>query len=118
MKRFLELVWVRIRKYFKHPLEDLRQANPIVPGRLYSNFGYICKAVPYTGEERRIIASSVEELPDDLQAAAQKWESVPNHCLLCDFQKKGVPCPLYNILSDGRTVCEVYKYFIIKNSKV
>lgn len=118
MKRFLELIWVRIRKYFKHPLEDLRQAKPIVPGRLYSNFGYIVKAVPYTKEELRIINSSTEELPDNLQAAAAKWENVPNHCLLCDLQAKGVPCPFYNVLGDGRTVCEVYKYVIIKNSKV
>ena len=116
MKRILELIWVRIRKYFRHPLEDLRQANPVVPGRLYSNFGYVCKAVPYTREERRLIGCSIEELPEDMQRSAAKWEEVPVHCLLCDFQKKGVPCPLYNVLADGRTVCDTHRYVIIKNS--
>lgn len=116
MNRTLELIWVKIREYFKHPVEDLRQAVPIVPGRVYNNFGYLCKAVPYKQSELELLNSSKEDLPDEMRAEASQWEHVPTHCLLCDLQKKGIPCPLYNTLKDGRTVCEVYRYVIIKNS--
>lgn len=116
MNRTLELIWIKIREYFKHPVEDLRQAQTIVPGRVYSNFGYLCKAVPYTKAELEIINSTEEELPDEMRSEANKWENIPNKCLICDFQKKGVPCPWYNKLKDGHMVCDVYKYVIIKNS--
>lgn len=117
MNRTLELLWIKIREYFKHPVDDLRQAKVIVPGRVYSNFGHLCKAVPYTRKELDLMNSPKEELPDELRAEAAKWEQVETHCLLCDLQKEGVPCPIYNVLKDGRTVCEVYKYVIIKKAR-
>ena len=116
MNRTLELIWVKIREYFKHPVEDLRQAQPIVPKRVYSNFGYLVKAVPYTQKELELINTPKAELPEEMRIEAGRWMDIPNHCLLCDLQKKGVPCPFYNTLKDGRTVCDVYKYVIIKNS--
>lgn len=60
-KYFIDLVRLWLYDYFKHPVENIRQANPIIPGRLYRNFGNICKAVPFTREERRFL--------DDAQAA-------------------------------------------------
>lgn len=116
MSRTLDLIWVKIREYFKHPVEDIRQAKPILPGRVYSNFGNLCKAVRYTKQELELINSSYEELPEELRLEAVNWEEFPTKCFVCDFQKKGIPCPFYNRLKDGRKVCDVYRYTIIKNS--
>ena len=137
MKRFFELIWVRIRKYFRHPLENLRQANPVVPGRLYSNFGYICKAVPYTREElekvqndnfrddglsQEIMLEQVKSIGiknvdaiKAIQTEASNWQEEPVKCQLCDFAKKAIPCPHFNKLANGTEVCETHRYVIIKN---
>ena len=117
MNRTFDLMWLVLREFFKHPAEDIRQANPIVPGRVYRNFGYVCKAVPYSSREQSIIISSRENLPDDLRKMAEKWQDIPNHCLLCDFQKQGIPCPLYNQLKNGQTVCDTHKYVILQKPK-
>ena len=116
MNRTLELLWVKIREFFKHPVEDLRQAYPIVPGRVYNNFGYLCKAVKYSKAEQELIDTPLKDLPEVMRNEASEWGDIYNRCLLCDFQKKGVPCPLINLLKSGRAVCEDYKYIIIKNS--
>lgn len=116
MNRSIELLWLRVREYFKHPAEDIRQAHPVVPGRLYYNFGYICKAVPFTSAEKRMI-DGVDDLTPELHREQKTWANCPTSCLFCDLQKKGLPCPLINTLADGRTVCQHYKYIIIKNQK-
>lgn len=118
MNRTLELVWLAIREYFRHPAEDIRQARPVVPGRLYRNFGYVCKAVRYTADELKIINSEDDELPEAVRLEKARWDSVANQCLLCDFQKKGVPCPYYNQLKNGRTVCDEYRYVILRDVKL
>ena len=56
----------------------------------------------------------LKDLPEDMRNEASQWGDIYNRCLLCDFQKKGVPCPLINLLKSGRAVCEDYKYIIIK----
>ena len=139
MNRTFDLLWLRIREYFKHPAEDLRQANTIKPGRLYSNFGYICKAVRYTRDEQAkvdidkrtttamppdILIETVKGLGirnkdaiDALQREADSLTPAPYSCQLCDFNRVGIPCPFYNQLADGSTVCDTHKYVILKNQR-
>ena len=154
--RFIDLVWLWLRNYFKHPVENIRQADPIIPGRLYRNFGNICKAVRYTTEERRFMEEyeaavleaarnasqespsglnpqflsglSHEGLMEIVKSVGGNVESIkalqetlemndkPAKCYLCDFEKYGVPCPIYNALKDRRCVCDHYKYIIIKRA--
>ena len=142
MNRTFDLIWLRIREYFHHPAEDIRQAQPIVPGRLYTNFGYICKAVPYSKEERMRLAEMPSE-PQDVAVAACNQvlleqavgigKKNPKHirelqdadflndtqdqCIFCDFHRKTIPCPFYNTLADGSTVCDTHKYVILKNQR-
>ena len=131
-KNYIDLFRLWLRNYFKHPVENIRQANPIVPGRLYHNFGNACKAVAMTERERQLIrqteklgALPIELLRDikeyDLRQVRQLYslpdvsqKEIPSRCSLCDFYKKGVPCPLFNILKDGSTVCDTHRYVIIK----
>jgi hypothetical protein len=135
MNRTLDLLWLKVRTYFKHPAEDIRQANPIVPGRLYTSFGYICKAVPLTERERLFIKQTEGRgaLPIELlrdikpgkdyirqihqleEATGLTATELPARCNFCAFYHKGLPCPIYNILKDGSTVCDTHKYIILKN---
>lgn len=135
MNRTLDLLWLKVRTYFKHPAEDIRQAKPIVPGRLYTSFGYIVKAVPLTMRERLYISQSqnrgalpVELLRDikpgkDMVRQIHQLEEItglhlselPARCNFCDFYHKGIPCPIYNVLKDGTVVCDTHKYIILKN---
>lgn len=137
MNKKLDLLWLRIREYFKHPAEDIRQANPIVPGRLYSSFGYICKAVPLTEREKLFIkqTENVGALPVELVRDMKHGDDVvkqiaelnnmpdmphtdlPSRCNFCDFYRSGIPCPFFNILADGSTVCDSHKYIILKNQR-
>lgn len=140
MNRTIELLWLRIREYFKHPAEDIRQAHPIVPGRLYSNFGYICKAVRYRPHEQAMVDKDKQQESAGLnpevlleqvrcvgirntdtirtmQQEADNFQDIPASCRLCDFRKQGLPCPIYNTLKDGTTVCDTHKYVIIKNQR-
>lgn len=141
-KRFFDLLRLWFRNYFKHPVENIRQARPIVPGRLYSNFGNICKAIPYRPHERAFV-EHYEELSGlkadndpkavldlvrsahghsatvkGLQKMLCKESDLPTRCALCDFQYHGVPCPLFNELADGSTVCDSHRYVIIKRVKL
>ena len=144
MKRFFDMLRLWLRNYFKHPVENIRQAKPIVPGRLYSNYGNICKAVPYNSEEKKLMEVDREyenaiqkgfgcslspegllelvrsvggdkETVDRLRSAIEE-ENVPAKCMLCDFHKR-IPCPYFNELADGRCVCDEYKYVIIKSAR-
>ena len=141
MNRTFDLIWLAIRQFFKHPVENIRQANPIKPGRLYDNYGYICKAVPYTAREQLLVNVYLDndekvdmELDPEilleqvkavgirntdeikrLQQEASIASNTPVCCQLCDFAKVGLPCPIYNQLKDGSTVCTTNKYIIIKN---
>lgn len=142
MNRTLDLIWLRIREYFKHPAEDIRQAAPIVPGRLYTNFGYICKAVPYTKKEGSLLERIRAEKEDGrtellydtvlkeaggskadvmtadcIQEEVARLSEIDCGCVFCDFHRKAIPCPLYNQLSDGSTVCDTHKYVILKNQR-
>ncbi len=131
-KRYFDLFQLWVREYFKHPLENIRQAKPIVPGRLYSNFGNACKAIPMTERERKLVrdtdalgALPFELLSDvkdaDIRQLKNLYElpdvaqrDIPSRCSLCDFYRRGIPCPLYNVLKNGSTVCDTHKYIIIK----
>ena len=135
MNRTLDLLWLKVRTYFKHPAEDIRQAKPIIPGRLYGSFGYIVKAVPLTEREKLFIQQSANrgalpmELLRDLtpgkdmvrqihqleEITGMKLSDLPSRCNFCDFYHKGLPCPIYNILKDGSVVCDSHKYVILKN---
>ena len=142
MNRTFDLLWLRIREYFHHPAEDIRQAQPIVPGRLYTNFGYVCKAVPYTRKENEWLEQyRSSEAGDQVDAAVGKMSmeskditeltpqqakavqtayfnnELPDQCIFCDFHRKAIPCPLYNELADGSTVCDTHKYVILKNQR-
>ena len=134
MNRTFDLLWLRIREYFKHPAEDIRQAKPIVPGRLYTSFGYIVKAVPLSERERLFIKQSEKagalpvELLRDIDSGGDIIRQIiqlhvmpdipntglPSRCNFCDFYRKGLPCPVYNILKDGSVVCDTNKYIILK----
>lgn len=141
MNRTMDLLWLAIRKYFKHPAENLRQASPIQPGRLYENFGYICKAVPYTKDELQAVNNDKRDdspgldeemlleivkskgLRDKagiaaLQRDALEASSTPASCRFCDLARYHLPCPLYNTLKDGTTVCDTHKYVILKTPKI
>lgn len=148
-KHYLDLFKLWLRTYFKHPLENIRQANPIVPGRLYYNFGNVCKAVRYSDSQRKVIeeaeraileatvinpdASTVSFSPEGimemirsvhgdvnnveaLRRVISERDDTPPRCMLCDFHRHGIPCPLYNQLKDGSTVCNTYRYIIIKQA--
>ena len=135
MNRTLDLLWLKVRTYFKHPAEDIRQAKPIVPGRLYTSFGYIVKAVPLTMRERLFIRQSLNrgalpvELLRDIKPSKEmvrqlhqleeitglNHSDLPARCNFCDFYRKGIPCPIYNILKDGTVVCDTHNYVILKN---
>lgn len=142
MNRTFDLLWLRIREYFKHPAEDLRQAKSIVPGRLYNNFGYICKAVPYSSSEKAKIEKIREEKLgkssgviadmlkqevvsgntagggfDAIDDEVARLSSIGDGCFFCDLHRKCIPCPLYNTLKDGSDVCEKYKYVILKKQR-
>lgn len=143
MKHRLDFLRLWMRNFFKHPVENIRQANPIVPRRLYSNFGNICKARPYTAQELRIIentekarqvantaVNSYGYTPEGLlemvrsmgadKKAVQRLQydlSQPDvlpKCHICDFNLRGIPCPIHNLLADGSTVCDSHRYVIIK----
>lgn len=128
------MIWLRIREYFKHPAEDVRQARPIVPGRLYNNFGYICKAVPLSGKELCYIDDMKDDLslpvcvvsdgdnrtPDrlrQLHGIMKEREGTPVKCEFCDFWGQGLPCPVYNALKDGSIVCDTNKYVILRKQR-
>lgn len=133
MNRTFELIWLRIREYFKHPVEEIRQADPIVPGRLYKNFGYVCKAVPMSERELEYINGRGSfGMPVELLGDIRPGEDVvnrlyqlhqlpdipasdiPARCNFCDFYRTGIPCPFYNLLDDGSVACETHKYIILK----
>ncbi len=141
MKRnYIELFFLWVRSYFKHPLENIRQAKPIIPGRLYRNFGNVCKAVPYSKGELTFIETAAKgsllkgycdgislleyvrsvggnkEMVKTMQQTVESMNDLPPRCSLCDFHKYGIPCPAYNILEDGSTVCDSHKYIIIKRA--
>lgn len=123
-----------LREYFRHPVENIRQARPIIPNTFYRNFGNVCKAVPYTADELRYVRESqgcealspyllrdLEKSGNGLQSIRELQQkggtdSVPPQCNLCDFYKWGLPCPLYNTLPDGSQVCDSHRYIIIKRA--
>lgn len=136
MNRTLDLLWLKVRTYFKHPAEEIRQAKPIVPGRLYTSFGYICKAVPLTAKERLFLqqtenigALPIELLRDinpnqdmvhqisQLNTLDIPHTDLPSRCNFCAFHHRGLPCPFYNLLEDGSTVCDTHKYIILKEQQ-
>ena len=136
MNRTLDLLWLKVRTYFKHPAEEIRQAKPIVPGRLYTSFGYICKAIPLTAKERLFLqqtenigALPIELLRDinpnqdmvhqisQLNTLDIPHTDLPSRCNFCAFHHRGLPCPFYNILKDGTTVCDTHKYIILKEQQ-
>lgn len=140
MNRTFDLLWLAVRTYFKHPLESIRQADPIKPGRLYENYGYVCKAVPYTDMEQlqvntderdrnlalddKLLLELVrsrglrnKEGIEELQREAMAASETPVSCQLCDFARMHIPCPIYNRLKDGSTVCDTHKYVILKRPK-
>ena len=135
MNRTLDLLWLKVRTYFKHPAEEIRQAKPIIPGRLYTSFGYIVKAVPLTEREKLFIKQTenrgalpiellrdiksdsdmVKQLSQLQEIPGMQSSGLPSRCNFCDFYHNGLPCPMYNVLQDGTVVCDSHKYIILKN---
>jgi len=131
-KPYYDLFRIWLRQYFKHPIENIRQANPVVPRRIYHNFGNICKTVPLSSSELKYIRESDDchalspYLLKDLDKCGNSLQSmrelqqhtgeygVPVRCNFCDFYKHGLPCPVHNVLADGTTVCDTHRYVIIK----
>lgn len=138
-KHRFDLFRAWLRSYFKHPLENIRQAKPIVPGRLYTNFGNICKAVRYRPHEQALVnhcrtyADHTAIPPNEMMEVLRRLKlnketadflkremelnELPARCSLCDFHRQGIPCPIYNELADGSTVCDTHRYIIIKRVK-
>jgi hypothetical protein len=134
MNRTLDLLWLKVRTYFKHPAEEIRQVKPIIPGRVYTSFGYIVKAVPLTEREKLFIKQTenrgalpiellrdikpdsdmVKQLSQLQEIPGMQSSELPSRCNFCDFYHNGLPCPIYNILQDGSVVCDSHKYVIIK----
>lgn len=144
MNRFFDILELWMRDFFKHPVENIRQANPIVPGKLYSNFGNICKAVKYNKTEKEFIAEATMMAnletsgeshkrslsPDGIMEMVRttgcnkeaierlqeyiNQSDLPAKCCFCDFHKRGIPCPIHNQLWNGATVCDSHRYIIIK----
>ena len=54
-KFFFDRLRAWLREYFRHPLENLRQANPVQPKRLYNYFGYTVKLLPMSSDERKAL---------------------------------------------------------------
>ena len=52
-----------------------------------------------------------------IQQEAANWNNLPARCRLCDFNEKSIPCPFFNELADGSTVCDTHKYVIIKSPR-
>lgn len=134
-KRYFDLIRAWAHEYFKHPLENLRTAKPVVPGRIYTTFGNICKAVPMSAPEKAFIdncpsgALPAQLLFDirkedgdsikfmsKLYVVAEAEKNIPPKCNLCDFYKYSIPCPVYNVLKNGNIVCDTHKYTIIKHA--
>lgn len=134
-KYYLDLFKAWLHEYFKHPIPNIRTARPIIPGKLYDNFGNICKAVPMTDVEKAAVSrdkhvdtgngvylmQQVKMLHGNLDAIkklqiAASQAAVPVKCTLCDFYDR-VPCPIFNTLADKTTVCDTYKYKIIRYAK-
>ena len=135
MGKTIDLIKVWAHEYFKHPLENIRQANPVVPGRLYRNFGNVCKAVPLSQSQKKYIEESREYgalapcILDDIERSGNGIKSMrmiqertedgpPVRCNFCDFYRNGIPCPVINTLADGSLVCETHRYIIIKPVKI
>lgn len=137
-ENLFDLLYLWLRNYFHHPVENIRQAKPIVSRRLYSNFGNICKAVPYKPHEEAFVSQdsitfgTCPESPDTLLELVRSMNGnrnavkamereiaqaeLPKRCILCDFHRYGIPCPIYNELADGSTVCDTHRYKIIKRA--
>lgn len=119
------------RMYFRHPLPNLRTANPVRPKALYDYFGYVVKPVPFSRDEKEALQGWPDQaLPTNILSAARSPSDVtrfygknpvltdiPARCNLCDLYKRTLPCPLGNTLADGSVACDNCKYIIIKSPK-
>lgn len=98
MKKKIILIKFWLMRKFGYQPERIRQAEQVVPGRIYDNFGHFIRAVPVTEQEREVIKVSGYVYP----------------CVVCDLYIQGLPCPLVNKLPNGEEVCKNHKYEIIK----
>lgn len=128
-KFFFDRLRAWLREYFRHPLENLRQANPVQPKRLYNYFGYTVKLLPMSSDERKALKSWPDmALPPNILANMHALSAIsrfydenpvqsdiPARCNFCGIYRKSLPCPYFNILADGSTACEHGKYVIIKS---
>ncbi len=96
-KKWILIKFWFMRKFGYQP-ERIRQAEIIIAGRIYDNFGHFVRAVPLTEAERDVVKVSGYKYP----------------CVVCDLFIQGIPCPLINRLPSGEEVCEKHKYEIIK----
>lgn len=137
MNRKLYLFRAWMHDYFHHPLPNIRTADPIVPRRLYLNFGNLCVCEPHSPAEARHLRKwgphalplplllqalhspspmdEIDMMYDKLSNKLQ-LDNIPAHCNLCDFYRCGIPCPLHNQLRDGSPVCTSHKYVILKHA--
>jgi hypothetical protein len=108
MEKFLDLINAWAHEYFKHPLPDIRVTKAIKPGKLYQHYGYIIKAVPLSKKEVNAIKYEKKKYGNTDKPSAK--------CQQCPLYKN-LPCPLYNTLKNGKTVCDYNRYKIIKNAQ-
>jgi hypothetical protein len=119
-----------LRSYFRQPVSNIRTAT-IIPGDLYHNFGHVCMAVPHTADEaNHLLKWPPYALPPSVLAdkpdlnkvdrlyisQPQPQDDCPARCMLCDFYRLSLPCPLVNAFADGTTACLHYKYVIVKKN--
>lgn len=127
MRRKWDLFIVWLREYFKHPLENVRTVDVVVPGRLYHNMGHICKMVSLTKDEQEVLR--LQRLQPDKEAykkalmtasgknfksageIGRYMEMYGHACQFCDFFKKSLVCPL-------KCELENEKFIVIKEAKV
>lgn len=127
MRRKWDLFIVWLREYFKHPLENVRTVEAVIPGKLYHNMGHVCKLVSLTDKEKEVLRLQQEhpnkeeyrqmlmtQSGKEFKSAGEIGRCVEMYgtvCQFCDFFKKSLACP---------PVCRIEneKYVIIKEARV
>lgn len=121
MRRMWRRLWLRLRDWLKHPLENLgtmERPVDVKPGKLYYYYGRIVRTRKPMQDEAGLVAKSKEAYRAERQALMDKINSLADsgmdeatiavtsrqmlenlnemqfcHCRICDLQRSGLPCP-------------------------
>lgn len=97
IKRLILYLRLWLLKRLGYKLPSLREADSIVPGRLYDHFARIVRAIPIKKRHSQ---------PVDYTQSEQ--------CLYCDFRKMGIPCQFQHRLKDSsEDICEHHVFEVI-----